>query len=162
MARLDRLGSAKEVAQIGAHHRSKQRMRKLAAYSWAQAKLDKLDTMARIAVLFRVCGSGSRERGRRLQHLVGAGLLFRQGLPPQATYLFKHAWCRMRLIARCYATPDVRYMPELLTHLKASLPILPRASPNCSRATAPKLARSKRPLASGARRDSGRWSVRLW
>jgi hypothetical protein len=33
----------------------------------------------------------SAELGRALDRLMQAGLLFRQGVPPHATYLFKHA-----------------------------------------------------------------------
>ena len=69
MARLDRLGPAKEVAQIGA-------------------------TMGREfshALLASVARKPEAELGSALDRLVQAGLLSRQGVPPQASYLFKHA-----------------------------------------------------------------------
>ena len=69
MARLDRLGSAKEIAQIGA-------------------------TIGREfshAVLAAVVRKSETELGSTLDRLIAAGLLFRQGVPPHATYLFKHA-----------------------------------------------------------------------
>ena len=69
MARLDRLGSAKEIAQIGA-------------------------TLGREfshAVLAAVVRKSETELGSTLDRLIAAGLLFRQGVPPHATYLFKHA-----------------------------------------------------------------------
>ena len=69
MARLDRLGNAKEMAQIGA-------------------------AMGREfshALLAAVVGKPEPELGSALDRLIGAGLLFRQGVPPHATYLFKHA-----------------------------------------------------------------------
>ena len=69
MARLDRLGSAKEVAQIGA-------------------------AMGRDfshALLAAVVRKPEAELQSALDRLIGAGLLFRQGVPPHATYLFKHA-----------------------------------------------------------------------
>ena len=69
MARLDRLGPAKEVAQIGA-------------------------VMGREfshALLAAVALKSSAERQSALDSLIEAGLLFRQGVPPHATYLFKHA-----------------------------------------------------------------------
>ena len=69
MARLDRLGPAKEAAQIGA----------------AIGRQFSHDLVAAVA----------RKHGTDLEsaldRLVLAGLLFRQGLPPHATYLFKHA-----------------------------------------------------------------------
>ena len=69
MARLDRLGPAKEVAQIGAAI-GREFSHALAGRGGAQA------------------GGGARIGARRL---MAAGLLFRQGMPPHATYLFKHA-----------------------------------------------------------------------
>jgi predicted ATPase len=69
MARLDRLGSAKEVAQIGAaigrefHH----------------------------ALLAQLVRKPEGEINSALDCLVSADLLFRQGVPPHSTYLFKHA-----------------------------------------------------------------------
>ena len=69
MARLDRLGSAKEVAQIG-------------------AAIGREFSHALLAAVVR---KPEAELASALDRLVTAGLLFRQGLPPYATYLFKHA-----------------------------------------------------------------------
>ena len=69
MARLDRLGSAKDVAQIGAA----------------------IGREFSHALLAAVAGKPEAELGSALDRLIAAGLLFRQGVPPQATYLFKHA-----------------------------------------------------------------------
>ena len=69
MARLDRLGPAKEVAQIGAA----------------------IGREFSHALLAAVVGKPEAELASALDRLVAAGLLFRQGVPPQATYLFKHA-----------------------------------------------------------------------
>jgi class 3 adenylate cyclase len=69
MARLDRLGSAKEVAQIGA-------------------------TIGREfshSLLAAVVSKPEAELQQAMNRLIAAGLLFRQGVPPHATYLFKHA-----------------------------------------------------------------------
>ena len=72
MARLDRLGPAKEVAQIGAAIGREFSHALLAAVTYkTEAKLH-----------------------LALDHLMAAGLLFRQGTPPHATYLFKHALIR--------------------------------------------------------------------
>ncbi len=70
MARLDRLGGpAKEVAQIGA----------TIGREFSHAFLEAM--------------AGKPERALRsaLDQLIVAGLLFRQGQPPHANYLFKHA-----------------------------------------------------------------------
>jgi predicted ATPase len=69
MARLDRLGSAKEIAQIGAA----------------------IGREFSHPVLAAVVPKPEAELGSALDRLVEAGLLFRQGVPPHATYLFKHA-----------------------------------------------------------------------
>jgi class 3 adenylate cyclase len=69
MARLDRLGPAKELAQIGA----------------AIGREFSHGLMAAVA------GKPEAEVQPALDRLVAADLLFRQGSPPHATYLFKHA-----------------------------------------------------------------------
>ena len=69
MARLDRLGQAKEVAQIGAA------VGREFSYALLQAVVRKPEAELRSA----------------LDRILAAGLLFRQGVPPDATYLFKHA-----------------------------------------------------------------------
>jgi class 3 adenylate cyclase/predicted ATPase len=72
MARLDRLGPAKEVAQIGS----------VIGREFSQA------------LLASVALKSEAELGSALDRLIQAGLLFRQGAPPQASYLFKHALVR--------------------------------------------------------------------
>ena len=69
LARLDRLGSAKEVAQIGAA----------------------IGREFPHALLSSVVNKPEGELVSALNNLVAAGLLFRQGVPPDGTYLFKHA-----------------------------------------------------------------------
>jgi class 3 adenylate cyclase/predicted ATPase len=69
MARLDRLGPAKEVAQIGAA----------------------IGREFSHAVLAAVVRRSEAELASALDRIIAAGLLFRQGVPPHATYLFKHA-----------------------------------------------------------------------
>jgi class 3 adenylate cyclase/predicted ATPase len=69
MARLDRLGSAKETAQIG-------------------AAIGREFSHALMAALVR---KPELELNSALDRLIQSGLLFRLGVPPHATYLFKHA-----------------------------------------------------------------------
>jgi class 3 adenylate cyclase/tetratricopeptide (TPR) repeat protein len=69
MARLDHLGPAKEVAQIGAA------VGREFSHVLLQAVVRKPEAELRSAI----------------DRLVAAGLLFRQGVPPNASYLFKHA-----------------------------------------------------------------------
>jgi class 3 adenylate cyclase/tetratricopeptide (TPR) repeat protein len=69
MARLDRLGPAKEVAQIGAA------IGREFSHTLLAAVVHKPDAELELA----------------LDRIIQSGLLFRQGVPPHATYLFKHA-----------------------------------------------------------------------
>jgi predicted ATPase len=69
MARLDRLGTAKEIAQLGA-------------------------TIGReftYEVLHAVSSLNADALQQSLRQLVETELVFQSGVPPQATYLFKHA-----------------------------------------------------------------------
>jgi class 3 adenylate cyclase/tetratricopeptide (TPR) repeat protein len=68
MARLDRLGPAKEVAQIGAA----------------------IGREFSYALLVAVARKPEAQLNAALDRLVAAGLVFRQGLRPDAEYLFKH------------------------------------------------------------------------
>ena len=69
MARLDRLGAAKEVAKVGAA----------------------IGREFSHALLASVMQQPELGLSSVLDRLIAAGLLFRQGVPPHASYLFKHA-----------------------------------------------------------------------
>jgi class 3 adenylate cyclase/predicted ATPase len=112
MARLDRLGPAKEVAQIGSA----------------------IGREFSHALLASVARKSEAELASALDRLVQAALLFRQGVPPQASYLFKHALVqdaaygtllrepRRALHARIAETLEGRFtetaesQPEILAH----------------------------------------------
>ena len=112
MARLDRLGPAKEVAQIG-------------------SAIGREFSHVLLALVAR---KSEAELGSALERLVQAGLLSRQGMPPQASYLFKHALVqdaaygtllrepRRALHARIAETLESQFaetaesQPELLAH----------------------------------------------
>jgi tetratricopeptide (TPR) repeat protein len=70
MARLDRLASVKEVAQIGAT------IGREFSYEVLRAVADRRDDQLRDAV----------------DRLFAAGLIFRRGMPPQEAFIFKHAF----------------------------------------------------------------------
>jgi class 3 adenylate cyclase len=78
MARLDRLGPAKEVAQIGAA----------------------IGREFSHALLAAVVQTSEDDLRAALDRLIEAGLLFRQGVAPLATYLFKHALVQGHTAAR--------------------------------------------------------------
>ena len=117
MARLDRLGPAKEVAQIG-------------------AAIGREFSHALLAAVVR---KPEAELESALDRLIAAGLLFRQGVPPHATYLFKHALVQDAaygtLAARAATRPS---RPHRRRPLKSQFQRLRRASPKCSRDTSPK------------------------
>ena len=87
-ARLDRLGTAREVAQIGA----------VLGRSFSHALLRDVASQTAVGVHGP---AGLREAGYEglndtslrsaLDRLLGADLLFVEGVPPEATYRFKHA-----------------------------------------------------------------------
>jgi predicted ATPase len=72
MSRLDRLGSAKGVAQIGAA----------------------IGREFSHALLAFVAPQPEAELNLGLERLLQSGLISRQGVPPHAAYLFKHALVR--------------------------------------------------------------------
>ena len=69
MARLDRLGAAKEIAQMGA----------------AIGREFSYELLAAVAA------KATPDLDRALEQLTDSGLAFRRGAPPKATYTFKHA-----------------------------------------------------------------------
>jgi class 3 adenylate cyclase len=95
MARLDRLGPAKEVAQIGAA----------------------IGREFSHALLASVLCERQAELGSALDRLIQAGLLFRQGVPPHASYLFKHALVR----DAAYGTLLRSRRQHLHSHIAATL-----------------------------------------
>ena len=117
MARLDRLGPAKEVAQIG-------------------AAIGREFSHALLAAVVR---KPEAELASALDRLIAAGLLFRQGVPPHATYLFKHALVQDAAYGTLLREPRRALHARIAETLKANSPTLPKASRSCWRVTAPKL-----------------------
>ena len=105
MARLDRLGPAKAAAQIGAA----------------------IGREFSHALLVSITRETEPELSASLDRLLQSGLLSREGTPPHAMYLFKHALCRTRPMARFCASRDARCTPESLMRLKSGFQKLRRA-----------------------------------
>jgi class 3 adenylate cyclase/predicted ATPase len=138
MARLDRLGAAKEVAQIGAA----------------------IGRDFSHALLSAVMRKPVAELEAALDRLIASGLLFRQGLPPHATYLFKHALVqdaaygtllreqRRTLHARIAETLEVQFaevaenQPELLARHCTEAGLIEKAASLWGKAGQRSLARS--------------------
>ena len=138
MARLDRLGPAKEVAQIGAA----------------------IGREFSHALISAVADKPQAELGSALNRLIQAGLVFRQGEPPHATYLFKHALVqdaaygtllrepRRALHARVAETLDGQFpevaenQPELLARHSSEAGLIEKAAGLWGKAGQRSLARS--------------------
>jgi predicted ATPase/class 3 adenylate cyclase len=138
MARLDRLGPAKGVAQMGAT------IGRQFAYEVLQA-VSPLD---------------EETLQHELRQLVDAELVYQRGIPPRATYLFKHALIQEaayqsllkstrqqyhRQIARVLAErfPDIAgIQPELLAHHPTEAGLMAEAIPYWQRAGQRALERS--------------------
>ena len=91
MARLDRLGAAKQVAQIGAA----------------------IGREFSHALLSAVVSKPQPEVASALNRLIAAGLLFRQGVPPMRVTCSSTRWCKTLPMARCCANRDVHFMLAL-------------------------------------------------
>ena len=138
MARLDRLGSAKEVAQIGAA----------------------IGREFSHALLAATASKPDAQLNSALDRLIAAGLLFRQGVPPHASYLFKHALVqdaaygtllrepRRALHARIAKTLESQFaeiaenQPELLARHCAEAGLMEKAAALWGKAGQRSLARS--------------------
>jgi tetratricopeptide (TPR) repeat protein len=138
MARLDRLGSAKEVAQTGAA----------------------IGREFPYALLAAVMRKPEVDINSALDRLVASGLLFQQGVPPHATYLFKHALVqdaaygtllrdpRRALHARIAATLESQFaeiaesQPEVLAHHCTEAGLIEKAALQWGKAGQRSLARS--------------------
>ena len=117
MARLDRLGPAKEVAQIG-------------------AAIGREFSHALLAAVVR---KPEAELNAALDRLVDAGLLFRQGVPPHATYLFKHALVQDAAYGTLLREPRRALHAQHRRNAgKLSSRKSPRTSLNCWHVTAPR------------------------
>ena len=117
MARLDRLGPAKEVAQIGAA----------------------IGREFSHPLLAAVAGKSKVVLEAALDRLIEAGLLFRQGVPPHASYLFKHALVQDAAYGTLLREPDARFMPVSPTHSKISSLRSRKTGLSYWHATAPRL-----------------------
>jgi hypothetical protein len=139
MARLDRLGPAKEVAQIGA-------------------------AIGRgVPPCPASCGAAQvRRRNSHRRWTASCGPVYcsdracRRMRPISSSM----RWCRMRLTAHCFVNPDERFTPVSPRLLKAGSRSLLTVSRSCWRATSLRPASSRKPRACGVKRDSARWSTR--
>jgi class 3 adenylate cyclase/tetratricopeptide (TPR) repeat protein len=107
MARLDRLGSAKEVAQIG-------------AVIGREFSHDLLTLVAR---------KPQAELRWALDRLVTAGLLLSEGIAPHATYLFKHALVQDAAYGTLLREPRRRLHALIAEAIETQFPDIVRSQP---------------------------------
>ena len=107
MARLDRLGSAKAIAQIG-------------------AVVGREFSHTLIAAVAR---RPEVELQSALDRLIDAGLLFRQGIPPHATYLFKHALLQDAAYGTLIARPRRALHARIAETLESQFPEIAENQP---------------------------------
>ena len=115
LARLDRLGPAKELAQIG-------------------AVIGREFSHALLAAVLR---KPDDELQPVIERLMAAGLLFRQGLPPHATYLFKHALVQDAAYGTLLRDPRRALHARIAETLESQFTEI-TTSPSCRRVTAPR------------------------
>jgi class 3 adenylate cyclase/predicted ATPase len=107
MARLDRLGTAKSVAQLGATLGRQFTYEILHAASlWDEAVLH-----------------------RELERLIDAELLYQHGLPPQTTYVFKHALIQATAYQSLLRSTKQDYHQRIAQVLLAQFPAMVEAQP---------------------------------
>jgi len=107
MARLDRLGPAKEVAQIGAA------IGREFPHALLAAVVDEPEVKLRSA----------------LDRLIAAGLLFRQGAPPHASYLFKHALVQDAAYGTLLREPRRTLHARIAERLESQFPEIVQTQP---------------------------------
>jgi class 3 adenylate cyclase/predicted ATPase len=107
MARLDRLAPVKEVAQLGAA----------------------LGREFAYAVLAAVSPRRKTALPEALEQLVGAGLLFRRGQPPEAHYRFKHALVQEAAYASLLKSTRQQLHTRIATVLEARFPAMAETEP---------------------------------
>ena len=108
MARLDRLGTAKEVAQIG-------------------AAIGREFSHALLAAVVR---KPEPELASSLARLIRAGLLFRNGVPPHAIYLFKHALLQDAAYGTLLRRPRRALHARIADTLERQFPEIAEAQPD--------------------------------
>jgi hypothetical protein len=141
MARLDRLGSAKTLAQLGAT----------------------IGRDFRHDVLQAVAEEGEVALERDLGLLLDANMVTRDGLPPEVTYTFRHALIQDAAYESLLKSTRQQYHQRIARVLAEHFPRSPRPNRNSWPSTSPLPASTSRRWVTGTKRVRGRWSARpIW
>ena len=138
MARLDQLGSAREVAQIGSV----------------------IGRGFSYKLLKAVAGMEDAPLEASLEKLSEADIVLVEGVLPDSDYRFKHALIQdaaLRICSRAGARFCTAASPKSCLIMSP-----PQPSRSCWRITSLRRASPKLPSNGGAKQDSGRWSARRW
>ena len=135
-ARLDRLGPAREVAQIGAV------VGRDFSYALIRAVANMEDAALQAA----------------LERLAQADILLVQGLPPESVYRFKHALIQDAAYENLLKSRRQALHRSVAEALRGNLARPPSRS--CWRITSPRRVLPKPRSNGGAKPDNGRWNVR--
>ena len=127
-ARLDRLADGKAVAQLGAV------LGRTFAYELLRA-VSPLDELA---------------LWRGLVQLVQAEVLYQRGVPPHATYTFKHALVQDAAYQSLLRSTRQQYHQRTAQVLDEQFPRLPRPSPSCWPSTTPRRVWRSMPCPTGS------------
>jgi predicted ATPase len=138
MARLDRLGAAKQVAQVGAA----------------------IGREFSHALLSAVVSRPEPEVASALDRLIAAGLLFRQGVLPHASYLFKHALVQDAAYGTLLREPRRALHARIAERLESQFPEIAESQPELLARHCTEAGLIERLLAFGARPHTGRWNAR--
>ena len=140
MACLDRLGSAKTVAQVG-------------------AAIGREFSHALVAPVMR---KPEAELGSELDRLVQAGLLFRQGVPPHASYLFKHALVQDVAYGTLLREPRPALHARIAEIIEREFADILESQPELLLIIGQKLEMNRKRQYCGAKPDRGHWSGPPW
>ena len=140
MARLDRLGPAKEVAQIG-------------------SVIGREFSHALLAAVVR---KPEAELGSALDRLIAAGLLFRQGVPPHATYLFKHALVQDAAYGTLLREPRRALHARIAETLESQFAEIAENQPELLARHCSEAGLIEKAAGLWVKREIGRWPVRHW
>ena len=140
MARLDRLGSAKDVAQVGAA----------------------IGREFSHPLLAAVAGKPEVELQSALDRLNEAGLLFSQGVPPHATYLFKHALVQDAAYGTLLREPRRALHARIADTFESQFAEIAESQPELLARHCTEAGLIEKAAGLWGKRDSGRWLARRW
>jgi len=140
MARLDRLGSERQVAQIGAA----------------------IGREFPYELLCAVAGIAEDELQAALTRLVASELVFQRGMPPDAVYSFKHALVQDAAHGSMLRSSRQRLHAQIAEALEAHSPDVVTASPSSWRSTTPRPGSLKNRSRIGAKPVIAPPPIRQW